>query len=98
MTGASIEHISMQNPVLIQILRDQLPGHTLDGRKWGSGISPIELSPLAKVHRTIANISPGISPIGETPLYFRQYFSRNFANTSFGISPIGESILNFRQF
>jgi hypothetical protein len=43
--------------------------------------------------RTGVGTFPGISPIGESPLYFRQYFSRNFA---IGECPIGESLIGER--
>ena len=35
---------------------------------------------LTKVHCTFVNTSPGISPIDESPLYFRQHIPWNFAN------------------
>jgi hypothetical protein len=68
----------------------------------GSGISPIRfspirLSPMAKVHRTFANASPGISPIGESTVDFRQCISENFANWReySGLSPM--RLREFRQ-
>jgi hypothetical protein len=45
--------------------------------KWQS---PPHVRQLVKVHRTFANTSPGSSPIGESPLYFRQYIPWNLAN------------------
>ncbi len=45
---------------------------------------------LAKVHCTFANAPPGILPIGESPLYFRQQTPWNFVNWRkySGLSPI----------
>jgi hypothetical protein len=53
---------------------------------------------MAKVHRTFANTPPGISPIGESPPYFRQCTPWNFANwlKSTVLSPVHP--LEFRQF
>ena len=41
--------------------------------------SPSHFRQLTKVHCTFANTSPEISPIGESPSYFRQYTPRTFA-------------------
>ncbi len=38
-----------------------------------------------KVHLTFANTPPGVSPIGESPLYFRQYIR--------GLSPLANVLL-----
>ena len=52
--------------------------------------SPPHFRQLTKVHCTFANTSPGISPIGEIPSYFRQYTPRTFA---IGECLIGESLI-----
>src|SRR5437588_103139 len=80
--------------------------------KWLTRISPIRFSPtghspMAKFHCTFANITQRISPIGESPLNFRQYTPRNFANWrestvlspmhlrtfAIGECPVGESLI-----
>ncbi len=50
-----------------------------------SPIHLLEFRQLAEVHCTFANISPGASPIGESPLYFRQYIR--------GLSPLANVLL-----
>ncbi|CAF3441883.1 unnamed protein product, partial [Rotaria socialis] len=66
---------SIQN--LTKMLEDANAYHP-NIKLTGSGISPIRLSPiglspLANVHCTFTNTFGGASPIGESPLYFRQY-------------------------
>jgi len=60
-------------------------------------LSPIRLSPLAKVHRTLANIFSGLSPVGESPPYFRQHTPWSVANWReySGLSPM--RLLEFCQ-
>ena len=51
---------------------------------------PSRFRQLTKVHCTFANISPGISPVAESPWYFCQYTPRTFA---IGECLISESLI-----